>query len=337
MKQIVLASIFETKAPAVDFYRNSGVWTSVPGVQFIGAPRNADWNYIFSGADVLFVDRQFIGGCMPIINLAKQRGIPVVLDADDDLFNINEYHPHFDQLTLPQVQQTIKEVLKSADALIVTTPALQKLYAPYNANIVVIPNAWNDHLHTMADLSTRRKRKVAKMAHRGAKAHQRDVFEVHRTINNYLDKFDWYFYGDMPLSVDLGFSRTLWQPLHTYFASLAALAPDFIFVPLSNTDFNKAKSNIAWMEGVVLGGSVVIAPDWLPEFDRPGVLRYGVGEKNNLHKVFDRAMKMTHEEKMLLVENAQRFISNNLRMSGWNEERRAVLERLLAGKNISNG
>jgi hypothetical protein len=339
MKQIVFASIFEPKAPAVDFYRNFGVWASVPGVMPMMLPRNADWSYALSAADILFVDRQFIGGCLQIVKAAKDRGIPVVIDLDDDLFNIDLYHPHLDQLTMPAVQQTIKEVLRTADHLIVTTPGLERLYSEYNASISVIPNVWNDHAHKMADISIRRKRKVAKMAYRGAKAHQRDIFEVHKTINNNLETFDWYFYGDIPISVDAKFNRIPWQPLHQYFIDLATLSPDFMFVPLANTKFNRdGKSNAAWIEAVVLGGSVVIAPDYLPEFDRPGVLRYSVGsEKNNLHKIFERAAKMTHEEKIEIVSAGQQYIKDNLRMSKWNEERRAVLDRLLTGKNNTNG
>ena len=333
MKQIILASIFETKAPAVDFYRNSAVWLPVPGVQFLGSPRQADWSYILSAADVLFVDRQFIGGCLPIIKAAKEKGIPVIVDIDDDLLNIDIYHPHLDQLTNPQVVQVIKEVLRTADLLMVTTPGLAKLYAQYNESIVVIPNAWNDHAHKVADIATRRKRKFPTIAYRGAKAHQRDIFEVHKTINNHLDKFDWYFYGDVPISVDVKYNRVPWQPLHQYFNHLAGLAPDFMFVPLANTPFNrKGKSNAAWIEATVLAGAVVIAPDYLPEFDRPGVLRYSVGDKTNLHKTFERAMHMPHEEKMEWVGKSQRFILDNLRMSQWNEERRAVLDRLLVGQ-----
>lgn len=338
MKQIVLASIFETKAPAVDFYRNSAVWLPVPGVQFLGSPRQADWSYILSAADVLFVDRQFIGGCLPIVKAAKEKGIPVIVDVDDDLLNIDIYHPHLDQLTNPQVVQVIKEVLRTADLLIVTTPGLAKLYAQYNESIVVIPNAWNDHIHKMADLSAKRKRKFPSIAYRGAKAHQRDIFEVHRTINSHLEKFDWYFYGDVPISVDVKYNRVPWQPLHQYFNHLTGLSPDFMFVPLANTPFNReGKSNAAWIEATVLAGAIVIAPDYLPEFDRPGVLRYSVGDKMNLHKAFERAMHMPYEERMEWVGRSQQFINNNLRMSGWNEERRAVLDRLLAGKNIGNG
>jgi hypothetical protein len=336
MKQIVLASIFETKAPAVDFYRNFGVWSSVPGVQTMLLPRNADWSYALSAADVLFVDRQFIGGCLPIIKAAKEKGIPVIVDVDDDLLNIDIYHPHLDQLTNPAVVQTIKEVLRSADLLMVTTPGLAKLYAQYNENITVIPNAWNDHMHAMPDLPARRKRKFPTMAYRGAKAHQRDIFEVHRTINSHLEKFDWYFYGDIPISVDVKFNRVPWQQLHQYFNHIAGLAPDFMFVPLANTTFNReGKSNAAWIEASVLAGAVVIAPDYLPEFNKPGVLRYGIGEKNNLHKVFARALEMTHEQKMSMVELSQQYINNNLRMSGWNEERRAALDRLF-GKSTGN-
>ncbi len=55
------------------------------------------------------------------------------------------------------------------------------------------------------------------------------------------------------------------------------LQPAIMIVPLVDNDFNRAKSNIAWLEGC-FAGAAVIAPDF-PEFQRPGVLNYSSPEQ----------------------------------------------------------
>jgi hypothetical protein len=54
-----------------------------------------------------------------------------------------------------------------------------------------------------------------------------------------------------------------------------------MFVPLVDNEFNRAKSNIAWLEGT-WAGAKTIASD-LPEFNKPGVTVYKPGElpRNN--------------------------------------------------------
>ena len=324
MDKIILASVIETNAPAVDFYRNSAVWPHIDGIQFMGYPLRGDWGYALTGADVLFLDRSS-AGAVSMVRAAKEKNVPVILDLDDDLFNISPYHPNHDLLMDANTQRAVKEVIQAAAHVIVTTPALRDLYALHNANITVIPNCWNDYVHYMVEMDKKKQRKKQHIAHRGAKAHQRDVYEASSVINRHLNEMEWYFYGNIPIAVDLNFNRVPFMPLHQFFAAFAQSSPDFLLVPLADTPFNQSKSNIAWIEASVFAGAVVIAPDYLPEFDRAGVVRY-----SGLNKALEQAKKMDYAERVKRVKAAQAQIEQTLRLSEWNKVRMQVVEQVMS-------
>src|SRR5690606_16489316 len=56
----------------------------------------------------------------------------------------------------------------------------------------------------------------------------------------------------------------------TYFENLMHLRPMVGLVPLTGSEFNKSKSNIAAQEFTMAGAAVIASP--LPEFKIPGVL-----------------------------------------------------------------
>jgi hypothetical protein len=83
----------------------------------------------------------------------------------------------------------------------------------------------------------------------------------------------WYFIGQYPwmftdeISSDKLFFVAGSEP-YKYHQTLLSIAPEFMVVPLVDTKFNHAKSNIAWIEGT-WAGAKVFASD-LPEFLVPG-------------------------------------------------------------------
>jgi len=99
-----------------------------------------------------------------------------------------------------------------------------------------------------------------------------------------------------------------------------------VAVPLENTQFNQAKSNIAWIEATVLCGAVAIAPIDLPEFDKPCVLRYK-GPRG-----FDTVLNAViggRIDREDMVMQSQKYISENLRLSEINKERARLFHMIL--------
>jgi hypothetical protein len=109
----------------------------------------------------------------------------------------------------------------------------------------------------------------------------------------------------------------MWQ----YFNTLRLNNPEWLAVPLNDNAFNKAKSDLAFLEGTWIGGAAIIAPEWLPEFYHDGVLHYGEkalsylikGIKNNKYKSF------------AYYNEAVQYIKNNRLLSKVNEVRQSEL------------
>jgi hypothetical protein len=62
------------------------------------------------------------------------------------------------------------------------------------------------------------------------------------------------------------------EEIFSYMGVFRQLAPFIHIVGLEDNPFNRAKSNVAWVEASA-AGAVVLAPDW-PEWQRPGVQTY---------------------------------------------------------------
>ena len=101
------------------------------------------------------------------------------------------------------------------------------------------------------------------------------------------------------------------------------LSGDFLFVPLVDHEFNKAKSNIALIEAL-LSGIPAIAPISMPEFDRPGVIRY----KGNadIPKVFSRIAQGQYNKEEI-VKEGQEWLEE-IRLSKVNELRVKAIETM---------
>ena len=50
------------------------------------------------------------------------------------------------------------------------------------------------------------------------------------------------------------------------------ISPKYSVFPLVDTPFNRAKSNIAYLEAIMCG-AIIVAPDW-QEWRHPGVINY---------------------------------------------------------------
>ncbi len=92
----------------------------------------------------LFMERPSGTHDLNVIKLAKQRGLKILLDFDDDVlhvFETNPMHQHYEQC-----KSVILECLTLADEIWVSTRGCAKSFQMFNRNIHVIPNAWDDRL-----------------------------------------------------------------------------------------------------------------------------------------------------------------------------------------------
>jgi hypothetical protein len=318
-------------APSVQYYRTQGPCAQLPQDQFqITVKHTRDLltseTWAWGWFDLLLVEKYWTRDGAGLIALAKQYGMKVWIDTDDDKQNIPSYNSASIKWTAHQ-RQIETNILLMADLLTVSTPALKKVYGGANGNIVVVRNAWNEQ--TMPPVVPVPAAKPVKMAWRGGGKHSGDLEDVRvpfaAAFNNQL--MAWHFYGAQP-PVWLNFEQrqfSEFMPLYAYFQRLTIDAPDWLFVPLKDNKFNHSKSDCSALEQNMRAGGGVIAPMSMPEFNRPGVIRY----KDNAHlkDIFDQIAK-GKIDKVKLAQEGQAYILKERTLSAANEVRAEAIRKL---------
>lgn len=255
------------------------------------------------GVDAVFMQRPAMENHVKILKMAQANRKPVWVDYDDDLYRVplnNRTHRLYSRT---DVQNNISTLIAKADVVSVSTPQLAANFAEIlqqiarakqvdpelklnPSKIVLIPNAYDtEHLDPLSDASK------APVQHqlvcwRGSGTHDKDLMtftpELCRVVKRHLDwtfnfvgePFWWTLEqldqveGIKPTSVIVTDSI---DPID-YFGFLKKTLPALMIVPLEDNPFNRAKSNIAWVEATH-AGAVALAPDW-PEWQRPGIINY---------------------------------------------------------------
>lgn len=280
-------------------------------------------------ADALFMQRPYKEGHLHLLQLAKDMGKPVWIDYDDDLFTIPTDNPAYDSYMTRETQKIIIDLIANADQVSVTTPHLKNKFqagsSPLNRNVRVIPNAYDFKMFPYRREELKPRTKV--VLWRGSKTHQRDLQTMAAEMiqSSRMQEFKdwlWSFVGDKAWFITdyMPKNRVL---VHSGFDTVAFnkeiynMCPSIIQVPLNNTEFNKSKSNIAWLEGIHCG-AVGLVPDW-EEWRRPGAVTYkdpkDYGEKLrgmmrgdfDLKRLYDLSYAELHESYDLSKVNKLRL------------------------------
>lgn len=292
-------------------------------------PEEMNWPTAFSG-DAVFMQRPFNDNHLAIAKYAKQCGLPLWLDYDDDLFKVTPDNPMADVYTAPRTKECITKLLGMADHVSVSTVVLaDRFHSLAGGPITVIPNAIDDYRYP--EPVERKPKKELLIAWRGLASHQRDLLEERESIVEVARKSGsahWMFIGYNPWFITE--ALTMWgyvspmDPVH-YFEFMRRNQPDIVMVPLAETEFNKAKSNIAWLEAT-WAGALTVAPDWA---EWNGAARkYGNGV--SFGQALLRTIDSITEMRPRFFDQAVASIKAQYVLSKTNRLRANVLQRLVA-------
>ena len=215
-------------------------------------------------SDVLIV--QFINGPEDIGFLEDIARLPkrplLVYEVDDDLFTIShvvtpEMRGGKELLwAKPDTQARVKHAMGLCDLVTVTTPYLAGLYAPYNKQVAVLPNAVPDWL---LDTPRQQANKFT-IGWTLSASHLADAREHIDAIDRFMKRrpharFHWI---GQPQVIG-GFAS--WQQrcftwdkdVETYLSKLGEKGMHVGIAPLGNYEFNKGKSGIKAEEYAALG------------------------------------------------------------------------------------
>jgi hypothetical protein len=115
----------------------------------------------------------------------------------------------------------------------------------------------------------------------------------------------------------------------SYFKYLHDTNPSALIVPLHDSEFNRSKSSIAWIEAC-FAGSITIAPSW-EEWERPGCLTYS---GNGAFKVLIKDVKKGEFDPTVGSKNGWNHVMENLQLRDVNRLRMQVIENLMAGGKV---
>ena len=209
--------------------------------------------------------------------VANKNEMRLIYEIDDicfaeDIPDYNKYKPAF---TDPKIRQSSQAIMEMCDEITVTCPFMRDYYASKtnNKNVTVIPNFmpkfWiggkSDLKRTME--SYEKNKRKPRILYAGSGAHfdvdnrvkQRDDFHhVNEVIMKTVDKYQWVFLGAFPLSLKpLVRSGKIefhpWRRLYEYGQGLYDLNVNMVVAPLQDSIFNRAKSDLKYIEACALG------------------------------------------------------------------------------------
>ncbi len=190
------------------------------------------------------------------------RNVPVMMEIDDNILSVPVQNPAFAAYAPgSEIRKVTERQLRISDGIIVSTPYLHDIYREYNPSVYVVPNSID------FDLWGRLKNKPKpgiRIGWSGGAAHREDLAIIEDVIPRVLDahrdvKFV-FFHGLAEFMFDLEKKypgrielHKKWVDIDKYPATIAGMDWDICLAPLIDSSFNRAKSNLRWLEGAALG------------------------------------------------------------------------------------
>ena len=212
-----------------------------------------------------------------LTEVKKQNVMKIMYEIDDicfkeDIPEYNKYKPAFEN---PEIRESAQAIMSLCDEITVTCDFMKDYYMDKtgNKNITVIPNFmpkfWlGNHYDLTKNMNNLDKyKKKPRILYAGSGAHfdvdnrvnHNDDFQhVNNIIRATVDKFQWVFLGAFPLPLmDLVKSGKIefhqWKRLFEYGECISGLNINMMVAPLQNNNFNKAKSDLKYIESSAFG------------------------------------------------------------------------------------
>lgn len=303
------------------FYRMTGVLSRIvhPDIHIKNILHDGTYSWaVLSEFDILLLQRPSCEAHISLIKLAKDMNIRVISDFDDDLFNVPVHEN--DNMTLDEQKKNIKMCLSLSDEVWVTTPAIRKIYKPFNRNIHIIPNA---HDNYRFPVNKKRAFNPTKLAvYRGGASHLPDLYQdINDIVSTIGDNKDWEFrfVGSRFKFIEdrTGNNHTYTKPstLMQFFSIYNDCNAPLAFFPLVTNQFNAGKSNICLMESTYAGGCFLGNKE-LPEFNLPFVTDISKG----LYEPF-KELKDDFDSMKTLNSQAWDWVCEHRLLSNINKQR----------------
>ena len=209
--------------------------------------------------------------------LQNDHDFKIIYEVDDVVFKevIPDYNKFKFAFDTEEVRQNCVDIINYVDEVTVTCEFMKRLYTEKTGQekITVIPNFvpnfWMGHLYNprKVEREFKKNKNRPRILYTGSGAHydvdnktggKDDMSEVRDFIRKTVKKYQWVFVGAFPPQLlDLVQQREIefypWQSLIKYPYLIESLNAQLMVAPLQVNDFNRAKSDIKFIEACTLG------------------------------------------------------------------------------------
>lgn len=276
---IRIACILPIAGDPTSFYRGLGPLMRLQkdqrNIQLL-FPQSLDWSNM-GVADMLFLQRPATPEHFAALCLAKDLGLKVWVDMDDDNLSVPKDNPTYQTYNQLHIKDAIVKLARHCDVLTTSTDFLKRKYGIYNKNTHVIPNALDDKLMHLRQIPPGPKEK--KVLWRGTASHQRNLMSIGRELINLSRKHEawrFVFFGADPIDLtdQIKNNEIIGQlPILDFYKTMCSIHASILYYPLGATDHAQARSHISWLEATFAGCLTIASKN--DEFTRPGVLNFG--------------------------------------------------------------
>tara|TARA_R110002020_G_scaffold37458_7_gene113164 strand:- start:1690 stop:2925 length:1236 start_codon:yes stop_codon:yes gene_type:complete len=209
--------------------------------------------------------------------LQQDHDFKIIYEVDDVVFRevIPDYNKFKFAFDTEEVRQNCVDIINLVDEVTVTCEFMKRLYIEKTGQQKItvlpnfVPNFWMGHLYDprKVERNFKKNKNRPRILYTGSGAHydvdnktggKDDMSEVRDFIRKTVKKYQWVFVGAFPPQlVDLVQQREIefyqWQSLIKYPYLIESLNAQLMVAPLQVNDFNRAKSDIKFIEACTLG------------------------------------------------------------------------------------
>ena len=229
-------------------------------------------------------------------------GFKIIYEVDDVVFReeIPDYNIYKHAFDSDQIRQNCIDMINMCDEVTVTCKFMRDLYREKTGKreITVFPNFmpywWIGHQYDYKKIISNfdANKKKPRIVYSGSGAHF-DVKNLNGGVDDFshavkfvvdnVDKYQFVFIGSFPPQIEhLIKSRKVefhpWQSLLNYPSFLSSLNAQLFLAPLNENNFNRAKSDIKFVEAAQLGVPCM-CQDMVTYADAPDFLKFHTGEE----------------------------------------------------------
>lgn len=203
------------------------------------------------------VDAVVLHGCVDKDGIAMlhyfqdKKGLKIIVEQDD-LVDVEKNNPHYKEHQVKKAAEIVKITMGIADLVTTTNPTLAKELRKHAKKVKVLPNYMDMEVW---DLPLRKmKSNQLRIGWAGSITHLSDLAMISPVLQSLSDEFPevkFVFVGEPRAEKVMGNINAEYMvgvPFSSWPHRLHTLSLDIALAPLRDTDFNRCKSNIKFLE-----------------------------------------------------------------------------------------